>query len=104
PRVVRALNRLGKVPRRGFTETRAAVTTDVEERAQLTAPVPENDERLAGDGAEHVVPGIDEGARPTCAVPRSREDAGALFQEDVGRRVVLAGHRPRALLISRGGV
>src|SRR6185436_1626877 len=103
PGVVRALERLAEATRLLAADPRAAMTADVEERAQHALAIAQHDDRFAADRAQKVLPGLGHPHGTADAVPGLGEDLHALLGEDRLRGVVLAGQCSRARSKGRGG-
>src|SRR5207247_6958790 len=102
PRVVRTLDRLGQPARGRFAEARAAVAADVVVRMPLARLIAQHDDALARDLHDEVVARRRQRGVAPHTDPMACEDALLLLGEDLRRRVVTAGQRPRALLIALG--
>ena len=103
PRVVGALNRLGKTSALRLAQPGAAVAAHIVEGAHRAVLTAHDDDALAAGGADRVVPGLGELGGAADADPAPREDALPLFGPDLGRVVVAPGQRPLALLVRLGG-
>ena len=79
--MVRALNHAARVPVAPLAQARPAVTAHVVERVYVARLVAHDDQALARDRREEIVPGPDDSAFVTHAVPLASKDAGLLGAE-----------------------
>src|SRR2546422_9416536 len=104
PRVVGALDGLGEPPARRFAQPRAAMATHVVERACRTAPVPQDDDALARDVPQEVVPRLRDLLGAAGAEPARPEQPLDLLGVDLGRRVVPPRQGAGALAVALDGL
>src|SRR5438105_8229525 len=100
PRVIGALDRFRQPAPRGFAESRAAMAADIVIRAPLAGLVAQDDDALTGDLRQHVIAWICKSGISADADPVVLKDALLLCRKNLRRRVVAAGERARALLIT----
>src|SRR5213075_748832 len=102
PRVVGTLDGFRETAALGFAQPRPAVAAHVVERVPLPRLVAQQDEALAGDLDDHVVPGGGQRVVAADADPAAAEDALLLLGEHFGGRVIAPGQGARALTVAVG--